>query len=108
MAFVSKLVKRGFASSSSVNAKIQEVVIIGGGLMGAGIAQVAAQTGHTVTVVDTSQELLDRSNARISDSIKRVAKKKFKDDEALIIGHEPGKGKHTGRLGALLCRLRSL
>jgi len=82
MAFVSKIVRRGFASSMAHNAKIQEVVIIGGGLMGSGIAQVAAQTGHKVTMVDVNQEILDKSNARISESIKRVAKKKFKDDEA--------------------------
>jgi len=50
--------------------------------MGAGIAQVAAQTGHKTTLVDLSQAVLDKSNARISESIKRVAKKKFKDDEA--------------------------
>ena len=82
MAFVSKIVKRGFASSITHKNKIQEVVIIGGGLMGSGIAQVAAQTGHKVTMVDVNQEILDKSNARISESIKRVAKKKFKDDEA--------------------------
>jgi len=80
MAFVSQLVKRGLSTSPSFNAKIQEVVVIGGGLMGAGIAQVAAQTGHKVTLVDISQQVLDKSNARISDSIKRVAKKQFKDD----------------------------
>jgi len=82
MAFVSKIVRRGFASSGYLNASIQDIVIIGGGQMGAGIAQVAAQTGHKVTVVDLNQEMLDRSKTRISDSIKRVAKKKFKDDEA--------------------------
>jgi DNA ligase-1 len=32
--------------------------------------------------------------------------KSFKDDEALVVGHEPGKGKHAGRLGALACRDR--
>jgi len=82
MAFVSQVVRRSFSSSGSMSAKIQEVVIIGGGLMGAGIAQVAAQTGHKVTLVDLNQQVLDKSNARISDSIKRVAKKKFKEDEA--------------------------
>ncbi len=25
--------------------------------------------------------------------------------EAVVIGHEPGKGKHKGRVGALLCKL---
>jgi len=71
---VSKIAKRSFSSSSGLSAKIQEVVIIGGGLMGAGIAQVAAQTGHKTTLVDLSQAVLDKSNARISESIKRVAK----------------------------------
>merc|ERR1719281_1172872 len=33
-------------------------------------------------MVDVNQEILNKSNARISESIKRVAKKKFKDDEA--------------------------
>jgi len=65
-----------------MSAKIEEFVVIGGGLMGAGIAQVGAQTGHKVTLVDLNQEVLDKSNARIAESIKRVAKKKFKDDAA--------------------------
>merc|ERR1719318_668020 len=80
MAFVSKIARRGLSTSPTVSAVIKEVVVIGGGLMGAGIAQVAAQTGHKVTLVDISQQVLDKSNARISESIKRVAKKQFKDD----------------------------
>jgi hypothetical protein len=43
--------------------------------------QVAAQTGHKVTLVDISQEVLDKSAARIGESIKRVAKKECKDDQ---------------------------
>ena len=82
MAFVSRIVIRGFASSGYLKASVQDIVIIGGGQMGAGIAQVAAQTGHKVTVVDVNQEMLDRSKARISESIRRVAKKMFKEDEA--------------------------
>jgi DNA ligase-1 len=31
--------------------------------------------------------------------------KNFRDDEARVIGHEPGKGRHKGRLGALLVEL---
>ena len=92
MAFVSKIARRGLATSPVVNAVIKEVrlliplsifnrfihliyflkilgtalscislhpqvVVIGGGLMGAGIAQVAAQTGHKVTLVDISQQV---------------------------------------------------
>ena len=33
--------------------------------------------------------------------------KSTKDDEAIVVGHEAGKGRHTGRMGALQCRLRS-
>lgn len=29
--------------------------------------------------------------------------KTFHDAEATVVGHEPGKGKHAGRLGALVC-----
>ena len=29
-----------------------------------------------------------------------------RDDEAIVTGHEAGKGKHAGRMGALRCRLR--
>jgi DNA ligase-1 len=31
--------------------------------------------------------------------------KSFHDAEAVVIGHQPGAGKHKGRLGALLVRL---
>jgi DNA ligase-1 len=31
--------------------------------------------------------------------------KSFKDDEAVVIGHEAGAGKHKGRLGALRVKL---
>lgn len=33
--------------------------------------------------------------------------KTFKDDEAIVYAHAGGNGKHMGRMGALLCRLRS-
>ncbi|KAL5252745.1 hypothetical protein ACHWQZ_G015494 [Mnemiopsis leidyi] len=72
---------RGLASSAMSCARsISHVTIIGGGLMGSGITQVAAQTGHKVTLVDLDQNILDQSTARISKSLARVAKKKFGDD----------------------------
>jgi DNA ligase len=33
--------------------------------------------------------------------------KRFRDAEATVVGHEPGRGRHKGRLGALLVRLSS-
>merc|ERR1712038_478391 len=80
----STLISTGCRSLSSCNVlmsrKIEEFVMIGGGLMGSGIAQVGAQSGHKVTLVDVSEDVLKKSKARIEESIKRVAKKKYKDD----------------------------
>merc|ERR1711874_286380 len=59
---------------------LPQVVVMGGGLMGTGIAQIAAQTQHKVTLVDLSAEVLAKSEKRIVDSLKRVANKGFKDD----------------------------
>ena len=42
--------------------------------------QVAAQTGHQVTMVDVSEELLNKSKSSIEKSLQRVAKKKFADN----------------------------
>lgn len=68
--------------SSSAAAKklaIKHVTVIGGGLMGAGIAQVAAATGHTVVLVDQTDDILKKSTKSIQDSLKRVSKKMFSD-----------------------------
>ncbi|GAB6033437.1 hypothetical protein CHUAL_013323 [Chamberlinius hualienensis] len=79
MAFVNLLCARSF--STSVGLFIKNVTIIGGGLMGAGIAQVAAQSGHEVTLVDVSNEVLKKSTDNISASLSRVAKKKFEGNK---------------------------
>uniref|UniRef100_A0A7N8WK07 Hydroxyacyl-CoA dehydrogenase n=1 Tax=Mastacembelus armatus TaxID=205130 RepID=A0A7N8WK07_9TELE len=79
MAFVTHYVRRGFSSSAVRSVVIKNVTIIGGGLMGAGIAQVAASTGHSVTLVDTSDDILKKSVKGIEGSVKRVVKKKFAD-----------------------------
>jgi len=39
---------------------IEKVAVVGCGLMGSGIAQVAAQSGCQVTVREVSQPLLDK------------------------------------------------
>ncbi|XP_074084840.1 hydroxyacyl-coenzyme A dehydrogenase, mitochondrial [Macrotis lagotis] len=88
MAFVTRQFARSMASSSSAtgpsaSAKkilIKHVTVIGGGLMGAGVSQVAATTGHTVVLVDQSDEILAKSKKGIEESIRRVAKKKFADN----------------------------
>ncbi|RZF34649.1 hypothetical protein LSTR_LSTR012731 [Laodelphax striatellus] len=81
MAFSSKLISRGFATSTYLNS-IKHVTVVGGGLMGSGIAQVAAQSGHNVTLVDLNEQVLQKSKGSIEKSLQRVAKKLYKDQEA--------------------------
>jgi len=76
---IASIMNRSF-STSAVQAAIKSLTVIGGGQMGAGIAQVAAQSGHNVTVVDLDQKVLEKSQKSIETSLQRVAKKQFKDD----------------------------
>ncbi|XP_071524016.1 hydroxyacyl-coenzyme A dehydrogenase, mitochondrial-like isoform X3 [Panulirus ornatus] len=43
--------------------------------------KVAAQTGHTVTMVDVDVVAVDKAQKRIENSVQRVAKKKYGDEE---------------------------
>ncbi|XP_017777518.1 PREDICTED: hydroxyacyl-coenzyme A dehydrogenase, mitochondrial-like [Nicrophorus vespilloides] len=67
-------------STSTARSAIKNVTIIGGGLMGSGIAQVAAQTGHNVTLVELNADILKKAEASIGNNLGRVAKKMFKDN----------------------------
>lgn len=65
---------------SAHGSTIKHVTIIGAGLMGSGIAQVSAASGHDVVLVDMSSQALDNAKASIQKNLQRVAKKKFPDD----------------------------
>ena len=54
---------------------IRKVGVVGCGLMGHGIVQVAAQAGHDVVVVETEQGFLDKGLGRIETSLDKLAKK---------------------------------
>ncbi|MEJ2588138.1 MAG: 3-hydroxyacyl-CoA dehydrogenase family protein [Deltaproteobacteria bacterium] len=54
---------------------LQNIFIMGSGLMGAGIGQVCAQAGMGVTLCDVSQEVLDKAMERISWSVKKLLEK---------------------------------
>lgn len=69
----------GTATAAAKKLIVKHVTVIGGGLMGAGIAQVAAATGHTVVLVDQTDEILKNSRKGIEDSLKRMTKKMFAD-----------------------------
>ncbi|PZC73824.1 hypothetical protein B5X24_HaOG208750 [Helicoverpa armigera] len=58
---------------------IKNVTVIGGGLMGSGIAQVSAQAGQNVILVDLSSDVLAKSQKSIGANLGRVAKKVYKD-----------------------------
>ncbi|XP_078259788.1 hydroxyacyl-coenzyme A dehydrogenase, mitochondrial [Rhinoraja longicauda] len=77
MAFFTHRFLRSMSSTSSL--AIKHITVIGGGLMGAGIAQVAAATGHSVILVDQAEDILKKSLKRIGDSVGRISKKKFID-----------------------------
>lgn len=55
--------------------QIKRVVVVGGGTMGNGIAQVVATAGFDVTVVDISDEALALTRGRIEKSLGRMVKK---------------------------------
>ncbi|XP_045774704.1 hydroxyacyl-coenzyme A dehydrogenase, mitochondrial-like [Maniola jurtina] len=77
-----RILARNFSSSSALQNTVKNVTVIGGGLMGSGIAQVAAQAGQNVTLVDVSSEVLAKAQKSIGNNLSRVAKKVYKDKPA--------------------------
>ncbi|KAL5635541.1 hypothetical protein ACGC1H_004367 [Rhizoctonia solani] len=73
------------ASSSSAGAskvefrEIKNITCFGAGLMGAGIAQVAAQNGFQVTLCDVTPQALENGLKIIGTSLGRIAKKAHPD-----------------------------
>lgn len=57
--------------------EIQNVVIIGSGLMGSGIAQVAIEKGFAVSLVGRSADKLSQTKTKLANGLARVAKKRF-------------------------------
>ena len=55
--------------------QIKKVGVLGAGLMGAGIAQVAAASGHEVMVVEVSDALLQKGLGGIEKSLAKFAEK---------------------------------
>jgi 3-hydroxybutyryl-CoA dehydrogenase len=58
------------------------VAVVGAGIMGSGIAQLAAMAGYEVTLCDTAPEQLERARGQIRASIDKLAAKGRLDHEA--------------------------
>lgn len=81
MSFAKILSLRSFSTTPFKAGVIKNVTVIGGGLMGSGVAQVAAIKGHDVVLVDISDQVLESSRLRIEKSVSRMLKKKFSADK---------------------------
>ena len=58
----------------------QRIGIIGSGIMGAGIAQIAAQNGYEIILVDVGQDQLDRAVQRITAALERGVQRGFVEE----------------------------
>lgn len=64
----------------------ETIGVLGAGTMGAGIAQVAAQSGHIVVLVDLNSDQLDRAKINLEKTlIKLIEKQKIDADEKTSI-----------------------
>lgn len=61
---------------------VRKVGVVGCGLMGHGIVQVAAQGGHEVVAVEAEQAFLDKGLARIEKSLAKLAQKSVEKGKA--------------------------
>ncbi|MEJ2721450.1 MAG: 3-hydroxyacyl-CoA dehydrogenase NAD-binding domain-containing protein, partial [bacterium] len=68
--------------------EIKSVAVLGAGTMGNGIAQVFAQSGFDVTMIDLKDEYLERGLGAIGKSLDRLIKKEkiTADDKTAILG----------------------
>jgi len=60
---------------------MQRVLVVGAGFMGAGIAQVCAQAGHQVSLMDVKPEALNRAMEGMKTSVGKLATKGLISDD---------------------------
>lgn len=63
---------------------ISKVGVLGAGTMGAGIAQVAAQAGHRVVLVDVNDEALEKAKKNFQSIFSRLVEKGKMTEEQMI------------------------
>ncbi|MEN6298547.1 MAG: 3-hydroxybutyryl-CoA dehydrogenase [Anaerolineaceae bacterium] len=60
--------------------EIHHIFVVGAGVMGNGIAQVAATAGYSVTMMDVVHEQLDKAKATIRNSVEKLLSKGLIDE----------------------------
>src|ERR1700730_12797030 len=68
----------------SATSEIKSVAVLGGGLMGSGIAEAVAVAGLPVVIRDVDELSLARARARIDESLKHAVRRGKLDDRALL------------------------
>jgi len=63
--------------------QVEKIAVLGAGVMGNGIAQIAAGAGYRVTIRDIAQEFLDKARGRIEGSLRRQVDRGRMTEEAL-------------------------
>ena len=61
----------------------KDIGIIGSGIMGAGIAQIVAQAGYSVIMVDITEAQLSNAVGRIKTALERAVSRGFITDETM-------------------------
>jgi len=61
---------------------VKKPFVVGAGIMGAGVGQLCAQQGYEVTVVDVSDEIVEKARAKVTAGLsRRVEKGKIAQDD---------------------------
>jgi len=45
---------------------VKKPFVVGAGIMGAGVGQLCAQQGYDVTIVDTSDDMVEKAKAKVA------------------------------------------
>ncbi|WP_075049869.1 3-hydroxyacyl-CoA dehydrogenase/enoyl-CoA hydratase family protein [Ignicoccus islandicus] len=66
--------------------EVKRILVVGAGVMGHGIAQVAAMSGFNVRLIDIKEEFLERALSRIRESLEKLqAKGKLKESPEVVL-----------------------
>lgn len=71
-------------SMSNEMSDIQQISVLGAGIIGHGIGQVSAQCGIECTLVDINEAILEKAEKNIDKSLTKILNKKFDEDQTKV------------------------